>query len=494
MNYLLIIAPILLLQGCVSEVVKGDKPTANDAGETARSAWEASVKPLTVVLEDVPLGVTSIGAVCAPKDASPEEREALANAVLERKGDVWTTDNPHAVLADSVPEVRIAWPKGLPQIENLSMPFPERLYGVKMTDTLIHAVRVPIFQLASPMAMLSVVTASDDRHDILDGLKVFGNNLPTSGTLKPYEGRWVAVGKGGYLDADTKGCLMASGRVHKIYLPPTDDANDVTLMAKVNGNNHTVKTTLPPMAAGSETRLIVRKEGSSLKITGSWVESNRAIDVAAIATVDTIKVGNYLRHDGLVVEKIDSACVAMVIDTDGKHGKAVALADCEGEFRFGSHIGVSYPTIDGKRVEGKVNPAQSDNVAADNRVVFTSELTWPEGCAFSQEDGATVTDAMAKGFIVPPSLGKTEPMLMSVQDQPSAYLPTLNELVSLYCLVNPLKGDNKWLQPLPLLAGQYLTCTQSTESSFYLFDFDSGVITQGSKSYSKAKVRLFYLF
>lgn len=494
MNYLLIIAPILLLQSCVSNAVKGDKPTANAAGETARSAWEASVKPLTVVLENVPPGVTSIGATCSPKDASPEEREALASAVLERKGDVWTTDNPHAVLADSVLQVRIAWPRGLSQTENLSMPFSERLYGIKVADTLINAVRVPIFRLASPMAMLSIVTASDNRHDILDGLKVFGNNLPTSGTLKPYEGRWVVVGKGGFLETDPKGCLMASGRTYGIYLPPTNDACDVTLMLSVNDNHCTVRTTLPPMSAGSETRLIVRKEESSLKITGSWVESNRTLNVSTVAVVDTVKVGHYLRNDGLIVEKIDSTCVAMVIETDGRHGKAVALADCDGSFRFGDYVGSAYHTIDGKRVEGKVNPAQSDNVSDGNRVVFTEELTWPEGCAFSQEDGARVTDAMAKSFSLSASAAKNLPMMMAVQEKPSAYLPTLKELVALYCLVNPLKGENEWLKPLSPLSGQYLTCTESSASSLYLFDFDSGVITQGSKSYSKAKLRLFYLF
>lgn len=287
---------------------------------------------------------------------------------------------------------------------------------------------------------------------------------------------------------------MASNRVQWTYLPPTDDACDVTVMANVNGHKYTVKTTLPPMTAGSETRLVVRKEESSLKITGSWVESNRSLDVSTIALVDTVKVGHYLRRDGLVVNKLDSACVAMVIETDGKHGKAVALADCDSHYRFGEYVGMAYPTIDGKRIEGTVNPAQSDNVAESQRIVYTSDLAWPDGCAFSQEDGARVTDAMAKGFVVPATLAKTPPMLMALQEKPSAYIPTLKELVALYCLVNPLKGVNEWLHTLPPLTGQYLTCTESSESTLYLVDFESGIITQGSKSYSKAQLRLFYLF
>lgn len=348
------------------------------------------------------------------------------------------------------------------------------------------------FKLASSVAALQIVTESDDVRDILERLRIFGDGLATSGTYKPYSGEWSDVARGGYIEANTTNCLMSNGREHNIYLVPMAEATPIQVFATINGKEMSVKTTLPPMVAGSLTRLNLRKEGLTLKISGSWVATKRPIAFSDIHQVDTVKPGNYLRSDGYVVAERDPKCVAMVVETDGRHGKAVALADSESEYKWLNYTsGIVFPTINGERKEGKINPGSADNIPADSRIVFTPKVSYSPTTALGYADGAELTSKLMAAFSHPDEAC----MLMEAQRHPGGYIPSVAELAQLYYYFNPLKGRYDWTESLTAPEGQYLTSSESSATTVYLFDFGQGVITgSSSKQYTKARLRLFYLF
>lgn len=68
-------------------------------------------------------------------------------------------------------------------------------------------------------------------------------------------------------------------------------------------------------------------------------------------------------------------------------------------------------------------------------------------------------------------------------------------MAQLYYFINPLKGRYDWIEGIEPLSGTYLTSTEPSASSLYLFDSTNGVVTgTSSKAYTKSKLRLFYLF
>lgn len=75
-------------------------------------------------------------------------------------------------------------------------------------------------------------------------------------------------------DAD---CLLNNGRKHDFYLVPTDTEGAVTIAATIDGHPYAVRTTLPPMQAGSLVRLNLRKGKEGLAVNGSWVETRRKL-------------------------------------------------------------------------------------------------------------------------------------------------------------------------------------------------------------------------
>ena len=92
------------------------------------------------------------------------------------------------------------------------------------------------------------------------------------------------------------------------------------------------------------------------------MESKRLLlEPQPINAVDTVKVGYYLQKEGYISKRPDSNSIALIIDTDGKHGKAIALQDAMGSYCFSKKPITSkmmYPTIDGKRKEGVLNPVK----------------------------------------------------------------------------------------------------------------------------------------
>ena len=348
------------------------------------------------------------------------------------------------------------------------------------------------------MRTSTVVCESDDLRDRLDGITLIGDDIYTESSYQPYTGRWLDKKAVGSIQAENTDCQLNNGRKHDLYLIPTETACSVTIIIRINGKGHALRTMLPPLTAGSMTHLSVRKGSKGVAINGSWVETERdLVHEHRIMPVDSVQTGHYLQRDGTIQAERDTLSIAVVVETDGKHGKAIALSDCDGLFVFAnSHItsGKQFPTIDGTRKEGIINPTAG--ISEGDKIIYKPGMPYPNDCALGYTDGASLTQGLleADGQAQQSHSFGRQAMLQETARHPGGYAPSLGELAKLYYLLECAKPSTLKGLIAPL-QGEYLTCTESGKDTFYMIDFTNGIVTGGlSKRYAKAKLRLFYLF
>lgn len=494
----------LLLASCGGEKQSKSTVAAIESGEKTRMEWQKARRPVEIHIggmEGTPPAWPQLGVYMAVNATTPEERQAFAGAVFTRKGEVYVSPNRNAVTSDTTAAISVCHPfrKGLGANDTLRLtaPFRENLYGVETSRSIGNAIE-STFRLQSSMALLRIVCESDDLRDWLDGITLIGDGIYTEGCYQPYTGRWLDRKAIGGIQAESANCLLNNGRKHDLYLIPTETACSTTIIIRINGKDHALRTMLPPLTAGNMTHLSIRKDGEGVAINGSWVETERSLAYEhRMMPVDSVQTGHYLQRDGTIQVGRDTLSIAVVIETDGRHGKAVALSDCQGLFVFsgnGVSSGRRFPTIDGTRKEGIINP--TNDIHADDRIIYKPGMPYPDDCALGYADGASLTQGLGEANI-PKKQGSSfgrQTMLQEVARHPGGYAPSLGELAKLYYLLecdksSLLKGSIAPLQ------GEYLTCSESGKDSFYLMDFTNGIVTGGlSKRYARAKLRLFYLF
>ena len=494
----------LLLASCGGKEQPKSTVAAIESGEKTRTEWQKARKPVEIRIEaqkgTIPVW-PHLGVCMDVSVTTPEERQALAGAVFTRKGDVYVSGNRHAVTSDTTAAIGVCYPfrKGLETNDTLRLtaPFDENLYGVETRRVIGNAIQ-PTFRLQSSMALLRIVCGSDDLRDRLDGITLIGDNLYTEGGYQPYTGRWIDKKAVGSIQAGSADCQLNNGRKHDLYLIPTETACPVTIVIRINGKDHALRTVLPPLTAGSMTHLSIHKDSEGVAINGSWVGTERRLAYKyPMTSVDSVQTGHFLQRDGTIQAEHDSLSIAVVVETDGKHGKAVALTDCKGLFLFsGNNLssGRRFPTIDGKRKEGVVNP--TTGISEDAKIIYKPGMPYPDDCALGYGDGASLTQGLveADGQNKQGSPLGRQTMLQEAARHPGSYVPSLGELAKLYYLLECEKASSLKGLTAPL-QGEYLTCSESGKDTFYLMDFSNGIVTGGlSKRYAQAKLRLFYLF
>ena len=504
MQAFLMICIGLLLASCGGKEQPKSTVAAVKSGEKTRTEWQKARKPVEIRIE-AQEGTTPawphLGVCMDVSATTPDERLAFAGVMFVRKGDVYVSANRHALTSDTTAAISVCYPfrKGLGANDTLRLtaPFNENLYGVETRRAIGNAIQ-PTFRLQSSMALLRIVCESDDLRDRLDGITLIGDEIYTEGRYQPYTGRWFEKKAIGSIQAESTDCLLNNGRRHDIYLIPTGTACSVTIVIRINGKDHALRTMLPPLTAGSMTHLSIRKDSEGVAINGSWVETERELAYEhSMMPVDSVQTGHYLQKNGTIQAERDSLSIAVVVETDGKHGKAVALSDSQGLFVFsGNNLssGRLFPTIDGKRKEGVVNP--TTGISEDAKIIYKPGMPYPDDCALGYGDGASLTQGLveADGQNKQNSFLGRQTMLQEAARHPGSYVPSLGELAKLYYLLecekpSTLKGLTAPLQ------GEYLTCSESGKDTFYLMDFSNGIVTGGlSKRYAQAKLRLFYLF
>ncbi len=484
----------------------------NTASQT-RAHWEQAKKPFVISFEDdknfnEPL---SLGVYAQLNDATQEECTALGGVVFVKKGREYSCADRNASTTDTTALIYACFPyhKGLTAQDTLQMkaPFVDQLFATESNRSFTSVTNVRM-KMQSSMAQLRIKMESDDVRDRLNSLQISGDEIYTEGVYKPYSGQWISKVMNGGINADSKEILLNNGRNHDFYLIPTDVKGVVNFFARINERNYAVKATLPPLVAGSLTQLILRKGKDGLTITSSWVESKRPLlEPQPKNAVDTVKVGYYLQKEGYISKQPDSNSIALIIETEGKHGKAIALNDAVGNYCFSKKPMTSkqlFTTVDGKRKEGVLNPRKEDGVEEENAIIYKPKMPYSERCALGYQQGEVLTHKLLTSsssindITTQAHTGINLPrksMLEETLKHPGSYVPSLAEMTKFYYSLHPFKDRPLMALGLQEPRGEYLTSTEQSSSSFYMIDFDHGIIAGGlSKQYAKLQLRLFYLF
>ena len=516
MQYLFILIGTIQLSACGKKIQAEHSLEAQQTAEKTRENWDNAKRPFVVSIEGLSTqemeALYPIGIYANPKDATEEESVAFqGTAFMKNENGSYQTSNLNAVATDSTALLCVCYPyrQGLKENDTLLLnaPFGENLYGREMQREYGRTVSVKV-SMVSAMALLRITCGSNDVQDWLEGLNIIGESIYTKAMYLPYQGRWFGVTADGSVTARQADCLLNNGRSFDYYLIPTETAGMVTILAKVSKKNYVVKTTLPPLRAGSLTQINLHKTANGLTVNSSWVDTRHPIlGNNRGAVVDTVKVGYYLQKGGYISSKRDTSSVAIVIQTDGKRGKAVALKDCEGRFCFGSgslSSGKVFATIDGKRKEGIVNPKQAQGVSDAERIIFKPGIPYGTNCALGYTNGAELTTLLTEktqlkdtGDALDTGTGLSlsrKVMIDETQRHPGSYVPSLAEMTALYYQLRCSESSTAWGQ-FEIPSGEYLTSSESTGQSFYMMDMENGIITGTlSKQYAKMQLRLFYLF
>ena len=491
---------LLTTAACADSGRNEHRPEALHVAERIRESWTDSKRTVEVEIDgrsETELDMLKEVSLTADfVEATPSERDAFAGiACIYAKGRF--VPNQAAVTADSTATFYVSYPsyRGKTTADTLTLhaPFGEHLYGMERGRTMEERVIRVRMQLESSMAVLRLHVESDDLRDRLGGFTLMSDNLWAAGRYQPYRGLWQPMRRGGTIRTKDIDCLLNNGRQHDIYLIPTDTASHVALIAHVNGSDHALRTTLPPLQRGTLTQLNLRLDRGKMSVVSSWVETTRTISVPPAAATDSIRAGYYLQADGRVVSEYSDNSIAVVIETDGKHGKAIALRDEEGRHLFAGRdisSGLWFATIDGATAEGRLNPMQESELDTISKVVYKPGMPYGEDTALGYRDGAHLTQRLLDAT----GISEKATMLTQVQAHKGSYVPTLGELAKVYYLQQPYARYTFPMGYEPLEGG-HLSSSESTQKTYYFLDFTTGD-TSGSisKRYTAMKLRLFYLF
>jgi len=515
MQYLFIIIGTILLSACGRQTRTQHSLEAQQTAEKTRENWDNAKRSFEVNIEGLSVqemeALSSIGIYANPKDATEEESLAFQGTkFIKNENGNYQANDRNAVATDSTAQLYVCYPyrKGLKDKDTLLLnaPFGENLYGREVQRQFGRTLSIKV-NMVSAMALLRITCGSNDVQDWFDELSITGDGIYTKALYLPYQGRWFGMTADDSVNAWQADCLLNNGRSFDYYLIPTETAGMVTIHAKINRKNYAVKITLPPLRAGSLTQINLQKTYNGLAVSSSWVDTRHTIiGNNRISEVDTVKVGYYLQKDGYISSERDTSSVAIVIQTDGKRGKAVALKDCEGKFCFGNAFltsGKVFVTIDGKRKEGIVNPKQVQEVGDADRIIFKPDIPYGTNCALGYTNGAELTMLLIgksqmkdAGDALHTDIGSSfsrKMMIDETQRHPGSYVPSLAEMAALYYQLRYSKST-VWEQ-FEIPNGEYLTSSESTSQSFYMMDMENGIITGTlSKQYAKMQLRLFYLF
>lgn len=492
-----------LLLSSVSCTGDGQKPHPQEAlyaAEKIRESWTESKKSVEVEITgrtDAELwSMKEVGLTADFRDATMSELDAFSGIPYAYRHGRFTSRQP-TVTADSTAHFCVSYPvhKGKTTADTLTIhaPFGENLYGKEVSRSIQDRVIKVKMQLLSSMAVLRLQIESDHLQDRLDGFTLLSDRLYTDGRYLPYSGQWLAMHRGGTIRTKDISCLLNNGRQHDVYLIPGDTASNIALIAHVNDKDYALRTTLPPLRKGSLTQLNLKLNKGKLNIGSSWVETTRKFVSPTPVACDTVRVGYYLQNDGQVVSVHNGNCIAMVIETDGKHGKAVALKDEDGRHPFSGRNLSSrqfFPTVDGKNTEGRLNPLKATPLDSITKIVYKPSMPYKESCALGYVHGVILTQMLLSKM----SVNESESMLTLVQTHKGSYVPSLGELAKVYYLQQPYSKFTFSSEYKPLV-GEYLSSSESSEKTFYFLDFTTGSVSGGlSKRYAPMNLRLFYLF
>lgn len=480
----------MLFSACAGKNGQDNALTAHNTVERVREEWSKVEKPLTItVIDRDKEELEAIGSIGVFLSDNPEE------TVREFRFDGETFRALNDVNVDStvIPIVIYPYQPGLHPKDSID------------TDSEIGAMFIGIYdsttqtpeninvkmKLKEITALLRLKIKSDSITDVLDGIDVICERGMAASHMRPFNGEWIETRATRSLRTVLTNCMVNNGRHHDFHLIPTEESGEIIIGVKVNGRSLSVGTTIPPIRAGSITELRLTISNNRLNIGSSWVDTRHPFTKPAAKENADVQPLQYLMTDGTITDKYDDNCVAIVIDTDGKHGKAVALTDIPGGMMFkGSDFstGVAFQTVDGQFSEGCFTPGTMQGNGSENNIAFNPNVRYSSKCALAHRNGGVLTSKLAASC----NLEVLE-AFASEAKLGTAYIPTVYELAWLSFFLE----KNRDILPAGFMMpeGFYTTCCESGSDTFYSVDIANKKISaHNSKQYPNTNLRLFYLF
>ena len=224
-----------------------------------------------------------------------------------------------------------------------------------------------------------------------------------------------------------------------------------------------------------------------LSVGSSWVDTKHPFIKPVALHTDSIKQGYWLQKDGIVSPGYNEKSIALVIETDGKHGMAVALKDIPNPIHFiPFHCGKTFDTVDGNEKEGCFKGSYI--IENEELIEFSPTVKYSDKCALGVVTGTGLFQELIKS-----TSEESRKEFMEVLQSPCGYLPSLRELIQLSSFLISKEGylPDQFIMP----EGFYMTVCESGEDTFYsLNPVTCRISAYNSKKYSNVKQRLFYLF
>jgi len=497
-SYYLILS-LLLFLSCTGKEQKQPAPTAISTAESVRNNWMKSRKSIELLVEGIsPVSLKNIGRLgiySVTKDATPQEQSSLLGIPFRYDCGERFIPTSDILMGDSTARFYVCYPyhPGLAPGKALTLkaPYEDYLFGQELSRNFTDKFSIR-YKLNYSTSLLRLRLESPDITDHLHKVSVRGNHLYTKADYYPYTGIWQNLSGVNTSIEYPFDRLMNNYHFVDILLPPVDEQADIALSVNMNTSEFTTHTTLPRLVKGEMIQLNLSVEPSGLRILSSWVQERTEPIIPREEPCDTIQVGYYLQSDGTIALVRDSASVAIVYETNGRHGKAVTLEDTPGLWRFSSRNYSSkkqFPTVDGIGTEGLINPIQADST--NYRFVYKPSLPYPKTCAFGYPYGSRLSKTLlseAKDI-------QDDDMLYVLSLAKGTYIPSAAELTHLYYLLQPYSETKLSADGFTPLEGSYLSSSESSSSTFYMFDFTDGAIAGAfSKRFARLKLRLFYVF
>lgn len=491
------VTPIIILSimamlfcSCAGKNGQDNALTAHNTVERVREEWSKVEKPLTItVIDRDKEELEAIGSIGVFLSDNPEE------TVREFRFDGETFRALNDVNVDStvVPVVIYPYRPGIHPNDSIDADseIGAAFIGIyNSTSQTSDNINVKM-KLKEITALLRLKIKSDSITDVLEGIDVNCERGIAASHLRPFNGEWIETRATRSLRTVLTNCMVNNGRHHDFHMIPTEEAGEVIIGVKVNGQYLSVGTTLPPMRAGSITELGLTISNNKLNIGSSWVDTRHPFTKPVAKANAEILPLLYLKTDGTITETYDDNCVAVVIDTDGKHGKAVALTDTPGGMMFKGtdfSTGLVFQTVDGQFREGCFTPGTMQGNEGENNIAFNPNVRYSSKCALVHRNGGILS-----GYIVANCNLEVLEMFTTEAKLGTAYIPTVYELA----LLSFFLEKNKDLLPAEFIMpdGFYTTCCESGGETFYSVDIiDKKISPHNSKQYPNTNLRLFYLF
>lgn len=479
----------LAMLSCSQKSGKEEALAAHNTVERIKDEWAKVEKPIEIIVtERTKEELEAIGSIGVFLSGNPEETARE----FHFDGESFKPATP--VFADSTvhPVVFYPFKSGLHPSDTIKvkMPMGAVLTGSYESTTQTNEKIQVKMKLKDLTALLRLKLKSDNISDILNGVEVTTPRGVVVTHRKPFNGEWLETRASQSVRSVLTDCMLNNGRHHDFHLVPDENSSDVTIGLNVNGKFMYVETTLPPLRAGSITELHLSLTKGKLNIGSSWVDTKHSFcDLPEIRT-DSIRNLNFLQKDGTVSETHNDQSIALVIETDGVHGKAVALKDFEAGMVFrGRNFSTGHimPTVDGQFSEGCFNPNRMEN-EMENAIAFNSGVRYSGKCAFGYQNGSLLT-----GTIITDCDLDVLESFAGMAVLRTAYIPSVFELAQFSQFLSKYKEKMPEVFEMP--DGFYTTSCESSEHTYYAVNpVTCRISAYNSKAYPSSRLRLYYLF